>query len=127
MSETRRDGSPVLEIVVERYLERQMKKIGGRAYKFAPTERGNPDRIVVFPFGRIYFVELKRKGKKPEPAQRLWHVRAAEMGHVVHVLDSREMVEDFITWGMSQTVQVLQGPRIQEEINAVARRYKEEA
>jgi len=120
--DTRRDGSPLLESAVESYLEKQMKKIGGRAYKFPPAVRGNPDRIVLFPFGRIYLVELKRAGKKPEPAQVLWHQRAFDMGHVVHVIDSREMVDDFIAWAQSHYDAA---PIVQR--NAMNRRYKEEA
>lgn len=97
---TRRDGSRILEASVEGHLERQMKRIGGRAFKFPPAVKGAPDRIVMFPYGRIFFVELKRPGGKLSPAQVLWHARAYEMGHVVHVLDSREMVDAFIEWGM---------------------------
>lgn len=100
MTGTRRDGSRVLEASVEAHLERQMKRIGGRAFKFPPAVKGAPDRIVVFPHGRIFFVELKRKGERLSPAQVLWHSRALEMGHVVHVLDSREQVDAFIAWGI---------------------------
>lgn len=98
--DTRRDGSPLLESAVESHLEKKMRRIGGRAFKFPPAVKGNPDRMVLFPFGRIYLVELKREGKKPEPAQALWHSRAYEMGHVVHVIDTREMVDDFIRWAL---------------------------
>lgn len=94
----RRDGSAPLEATVEAHLERQMKRLGGRAYKFPPAVKGAPDRIVVFPHGRIFFVELKRKGGRLSPAQVLWHTRSREMGHVVHVLNSRELVDAFIAW-----------------------------
>lgn len=100
---TRRDGSPVLEASVEAHLEKRMKKIGGRAHKFPPAVKGAPDRIVVFPHGRIFFVELKReKTGRLSPAQELWHQRSLEMGHVVHVLDSREQVDAFIGWVLTQ-------------------------
>jgi len=104
MSETRRDGSPLLEASVEAHLERQMKRIGGRAFKFPPAVKGAPDRIVVFPVGRIFFVELKRPGGRLSPAQVLWHERALEMGHVVHVLDNRDQVDAFIAWANDQYV-----------------------
>ena len=94
----RRDGSRILEASVENHLERQMKRIGGRAFKFPPAVKGAPDRIVMFPYGRIFFVELKRPGGKLSPAQLLWHSRALAMGHVVHVLDSRDQVDAFIAW-----------------------------
>ena len=44
MMDTRRDGSPLLESAVESYLEKQMKKIGGRAYKFPPAVRNSDDK-----------------------------------------------------------------------------------
>lgn len=124
--DTRRDGSPLLESAVESHLEKRMKRLGGRAYKFPPAVKGNPDRIVVFPFGRIYFVELKRAGKVPEPAQKLWHERAFLMGHVVHVIDSREMVDDFITWALSFPENLTDIKRLSAERRAMERRYKEE-
>lgn len=122
--DTRRDGSPLLEAAVESHLEKEMRKIGGRAYKFPPAVKGNPDRIVLFPFGRIYLVELKRAGKKPEPAQVLWHSRAFEMGHVVHVLDSRAKVDAFILWALRQegTVTATRRRR-QEEYDAMTNGY----
>lgn len=98
--DTRRDGSPLLESAVEGHLTKQMKRIGGRAFKFMPSVKGNPDRIVVMPFGRIYFVELKRPKGGPSPAQRLWHARLFDMGHVVHIIDTRDMVDAFIAWAV---------------------------
>lgn len=122
--DTRRDGSPLLESAVEGYLEKRMRQIGGRAYKFPPAVKGNPDRIVMFPWGRIYLVELKREGKKPEPAQVLWHRRAFEIGHVVHVIDSRAKVDAFIAWATahSDTVNVALARR-QDEYEAMKRGY----
>lgn len=96
----RRDGSRALEASVESHLERQMRRIGGRAFKFPPAVKGMPDRIVVFPHGRIIFVELKRRGEKPSPAQRLQHARLLDMGHVVHVLDSKAQVDAFVAWAV---------------------------
>lgn len=125
MRETRLDGSPLLEAAVEGHLNKRMKQIGGRTFKFAGV-KGMPDRIVVFPFGRIYFVELKRKGKKPEPAQVLWHQRAFEMGQVVHVIDTREMVDDFIKWVRDQPLDQTNIQRVLAERAAMQRRYKEE-
>lgn len=104
-----------------------MKRIGGRAFKFMPVVKGNPDRIVVFPFGRIYFVELKRPKGKPSPAQVYRHALLFEMGHVVHIIDTRQMVDDFIRWaaddrGLGRTARSLM-----DEVAAAERHYKEEA
>lgn len=122
--DTRRDGSPLLEAAVEAYLDKQVRKIGGRTFKFGGV-KGAPDRLVLFAFGPVIFVELKRKGKKPEPAQELWHQRAFLMGHVVHVIDSREMVDDFIEWVRDNHVRT-PAKRVLAELHAMEHRYKEE-
>ena len=53
------------EVSLERFAAEQMKKIGGRAFKWVcPGVSGVPDRICIFPGGRIIFVEFKRPGLK---------------------------------------------------------------
>lgn len=55
---------------IESYLRDEVKKIGGKAYKFvSPGNAGVPDRLIVFPGGRIIFVELKAPGKVSTPLQ----------------------------------------------------------
>ena len=50
---------------VERYLRERVKQLGGRAYKFvSPGNNGVPDRIVMLPGGKLFFVELKAPGKE---------------------------------------------------------------
>ncbi len=45
---------------IERFLVNGVKKLGGVAYKFvSPGNAGVPDRLIVMPGGRVYFVELK--------------------------------------------------------------------
>ena len=115
---TRRDGSRLLESTIENYLVRRVRQMGGRAFKFPPASKGAPDRIVVIPSGRIIFVELKRSGEKPAPAQRLWHSRLLDMGHVVHVLDSKEQVDAFLSWAMTSTTN-----DYRDDLDAVENRY----
>ena len=100
MTRLRRDGSRPLESSVEAHLQNRMARIGGRAFKFMPALKGTPDRLVVFPCGRIFFVELKRPGGVLSPAQKLWHARMFKMGHVVHVIDNVETVDAFVAWAM---------------------------
>ena len=48
------------ESELERILVEEVKKEGGKAYKWvSPGNAGVPDRIVFFPGGEIYFLELK--------------------------------------------------------------------
>lgn len=115
---TRRDGSRLLESTIEGYLVRRARQMGGQAFKFPPAVKGAPDRIVVIPGGRIFFVELKRAGEKPKPAQKLWHSRLLQMGHVVHVLDSKELVGAFLSWAMTSTTN-----DYRDDLDAVENQY----
>lgn len=46
---------------IERYLVKRAKEEGGVAYKFvSPGRTGVPDRLVVMPYGRLAFVEVKK-------------------------------------------------------------------
>lgn len=82
---------------IEGYLRDQAKKFGGRAYKFeSPGNIGVPDRLVVFPGGRIFFVELKAPGKKPRPNQILQMRRLSDLECNVRVIDSKEGVDDLM-------------------------------
>jgi hypothetical protein len=50
---------------IEHKLFNEMKAIGGKAYKFvSPGNSGVPDRICIFPNGRVVFVEVKAPGAK---------------------------------------------------------------
>lgn len=45
---------------IEKILVEGVRKLGGKAFKFvSPGNGGVPDRIVIMPGGRVYFVELK--------------------------------------------------------------------
>jgi hypothetical protein len=90
-------GLNMRERDIEIYLRDQVKKAGGKAYKFeSPGNDGVPDRIVIFPENKIYFVELKAPGKKPRPLQ-LKQMRILEaFGCTVKVIDSKESVDEFI-------------------------------
>lgn len=82
---------------IENHLRNQIKKLGGIAYKFeSPGNAGVPDRLVLLPGGRIHFVELKAPGKKPTPLQLSQHRKIKKVGFEVHILDSKETVDDFI-------------------------------
>lgn len=82
---------------VESYLRDQVKQQGGRAYKFeSPGNVGVPDRIVIFPEGNIFFVELKAPGMKPRPNQVQQMRRLSNLGCEVRVIDSKEAVDQFL-------------------------------
>lgn len=82
------------ESLIEQYLVRRIKLLGGMAEKFTSGRRSVPDRLVTLPCGRIVFVELKSTGKKPTELQERDHARRRALGCEVMVLDSKEGVDD---------------------------------
>jgi len=59
------------EKALEKYVVLKVKNAGGRAYKWVcPGVSGVPDRIVVFPGGKVVFVELKKPGLKDGMSER---------------------------------------------------------
>lgn len=87
----------MLEKDLEKKFVQAVKDYAGKAYKFvSPGNGGVPDRLVVLPGGRIGFVELKQKGKKPTVLQekRMQELRA--LGCFVAVLDDPADIERVI-------------------------------
>lgn len=85
------------ESQIERQLVGAVEAAGGLAYKFvSPGRRNVPDRIVLLPGCAPQFVELKRPGAKPTPAQEREHQRIGQAGGTVWVLSSPEGVAHFM-------------------------------
>jgi hypothetical protein len=60
-------------------------------YKFtSPARAAVPDRLLVLPGGRVCFIEFKRSGQKPTPAQEREHTRLRDQGVPVYVVDNVE-------------------------------------
>lgn len=82
---------------IEKYLREQVKKAKGIAYKFeSPGNAGVPDRIVILPGNRIYFVELKAPGKKSTTLQVNQQRKISKLGCSVFEIDSKEKVDAFL-------------------------------
>jgi hypothetical protein len=85
---------------VEQALVRHMRICGGLALKFiSPGVDGVPDRICLWPGGRIAFAEVKRPGAKPRPLQIRRMAQLRELGFSVAVIDSPEAAERFAKSG----------------------------
>jgi Holliday junction resolvase len=85
------------ESLIERRLKKEIEKIGGKAIKFvSPGMSGVPDRIVLLPEGRIYFVELKASGKKLKAIQEYRAKELRGLGFNVRTIDSIEKIHEFI-------------------------------
>lgn len=85
------------EKTVESKFSSAVKAKGGLAVKFtSPGFNGMPDRLVMFPGGRIAFVEVKAPGETPRPLQRSRHRLLRRMGFKVYVLDSIDQIGGII-------------------------------
>lgn len=82
---------------IERFLVRRVKELGGEVRKLQFIgRRGAPDRMVMFPEGKIFFCELKRPGGVVEAHQAREHARMLKMGQRVLVLDTIDKVERWL-------------------------------
>ena len=71
--------------------------MGGLALKFiSPGYDGVPDRIVLFPGGRIAFVEVKAPGKTLRPLQVRRKRQLESLGFKVYVLDDPGQIEEIL-------------------------------
>ena len=81
---------------IEKVLVDEVRKAGGRAYKFtSPGNDGVPDRIVLLPSGQIIFVELKTEVGRLTRLQRIQCERIKSLGQKVRVLHGLNEVADF--------------------------------
>ena len=87
----------MLEKEIEAYLVKRMKAIGGECYKFvSPARRGVPDRMCVFPDGKVVFAELKAPGKKPTKLQEVEMQKLRDLHQTVYVVDHTAQVDNMI-------------------------------
>ena len=78
---------------VEQQLRNEVKRHGGIALKFtSPGFDGMPDRLLLFPNGRVAFVELKAPDKKPRTLQLARHRLLKQLGFKVFVIDRKEQI-----------------------------------
>ena len=85
------------EKIIERKLVKTAKNMGGLALKFiSPGYDGVPDRIVLFPGGRIAFVEVKAPGKTLRPLQVRRKKQLESLGFKVYVLDAAEQIYEIL-------------------------------
>lgn len=85
------------ESTIEAYLVQEVRKLGGKAYKFtSPSQRGVPDRIVIFRNCMPIFVELKAEGGKLSKLQEVEIAYLLEMGQNVCVCVGKNGVNELL-------------------------------
>lgn len=82
---------------IEDWMSAQVKKLGGISLKFvSPGNPGVPDRIYLFPGGKVYFVELKKEIGRLSEIQKWQRERFQKMGCKFHVVKGMESARQFI-------------------------------
>lgn len=82
---------------IEKSLVRSVQRMEGICPKWvSPGLDGVPDRIVLFPGGRIGFVELKAPGKKMRPLQKKRKEKLESLGFLVFCIDEVEQIEEVL-------------------------------
>lgn len=84
---------------LEKLLQKECKKIGGWAIKLLPFQNaGLPDRMCLFPGGKIFFVEVKTTFKKPTLIQQKMIGKIRALGFVVAIVDCTDDIHSFIEY-----------------------------
>lgn len=87
----------VSEKAIEKYLVEQVKAIGGICLKYSNANMvGYPDRVVCLHGGKVVWVELKSRGKKPTKIQTIRQSELVGMGHEVHIIDNKKAIDELI-------------------------------
>lgn len=86
---------------MEKHLEQKLRNLvktkGGLCLKWvSPGTSGVPDRIVLMPEGRVYFVEMKYGKGVLSPKQKLVHAMFEKLGIDVYILSSKEEIQEFV-------------------------------
>ncbi len=83
----------MLEKDIEKKLIKEVNKLGGLALKFlSPGYAGVPDRLILLPYRKLAFIELKAPGKTLRPLQEKRKRQLEELGFLVFCLDSKDEI-----------------------------------
>jgi hypothetical protein len=86
----------ILERDVEKYFCWTVETMGGKTWKFkSPAQRGVADRIACLPDGSTWFVELKTKGGKLAPLQKMFLAKLEGLNQKYAVLWTHEHIDQW--------------------------------
>lgn len=82
---------------IEQKLVKAVSTVGGLALKFtSPGFDGMPDRLVLLPEGKMFFVEVKAPGKKLRPLQIKRKGQLEALGFRVYCLDNLAQIQSIL-------------------------------
>ena len=82
---------------IEGYVKKEIEKNGGRVLKWVcPGYDGVPDRIVLMPGGRIWFVEFKTDAGRPTPLQIWWQKELKRLGFNAFIVRGLSAAKTFV-------------------------------
>ena len=98
------------EKIMEQKLAAAVRRAGGLAIKFvSPGMAGVPDRLLLFPGGRMVFAEVKAPGEKPRPLQVHRMEQLRKLGFRVYVVDDVEKIGEMMIGMVGETSGQLSG------------------
>lgn len=84
------------ESELERYLTAAVLAMGGESWKFKSTNcRGVADRIVCLPNGETWFIELKVKGGRLSPLQKIFANQMADLHQNYKCIWNKKQVDQW--------------------------------
>lgn len=85
------------EKLLEDKLVKGVESVGGWCLKLLSNHiTGLPDRLCLFPGGRLAFAEIKTTKKKPRRIQLWVHNKLRGLGFTVEVMDNSLQIKNFI-------------------------------
>lgn len=97
MSQAKARREKMSEQAIERYLVQSVKEMGGLCLKFtSPGQAGVPDRLIILPGGQVFFAELKAKGGRQSPRQKVMAEKLEQLGCQVQTLFGKEEVQRYL-------------------------------
>lgn len=85
------------EKVLEKRLIKKIEQLGGWCLKlWSISFTGLPDRMILLPGARIYFVEVKRIGQEPNLRQKWVHGKLRAFGFKVYWISTEEHLNNFL-------------------------------
>ena len=97
------NGVFMLEKTIENYFKTKIESNAGLCIKLIGYV-GIPDRLILLPGGRMFFVEFKQKGKTPRKIQSFIHDKLKSLGFRVYVIDDKDKIEEVCReWNLDLT------------------------